>query len=161
MAEPLITALHLSPYLSPGILAIIWLLLSHLCLSSLWDADVDPHLPGSSISPPPCLLPTWLHRGAPWCSSHGPQPHRVTYSLGSVTLVPTFSPLHQARAHWLALPCHFWETGSGCLEFCAKKDSEAMWQRVLWLICYVCRGGKNGSGSMCGMCICHWYPILH
>ena len=134
MTEPLIIALCLSPDRA----------------FSFLPAFSPPALP-LPHSPPP-------RQGTPGCSSHGLQ--LPTYSHGPVTLDSALSPLHQARPCWLAFPCHFWVIGSGFLEFCVK-DSEAMWQRGLWLICYVCCVGKKGRGSMYGMCVCHWYPILH
>ena len=153
MFGPWPVAWHPDSYL---VLLLFFHLLSH------WDTDIDlplaweQHFPSSLFSPHPSAPP---HQGTPGCSSHGLQLPRATYSLGPVTLDPALSPLHQARACWLAFPCHFWVIGSGFLEFCVKKHSEAMWQRALWLICYVC-GSKKGRGSMHGMCVCLWYPIL-
>lgn len=111
MAEPLIIALCLGPDPSHGILTVIWSCYCFLISSHTETLTLTPplaweqHFPSSLFSPH--LSAPSPHQGTPGCSSHGLQLTRATYSLGPVTLDPALSPLHQARACWLAFPLPF------------------------------------------------------
>lgn len=47
------------------------------------------------------------------------------------------------RERGFPLKCQLWLISRACLGFTFKKESEALWERVRWLISNVCQGPRN------------------